>query len=55
MELDTKQKGIQLLTSGMVNTKELVSHVIPITEWEEAFKMFESKEGMKPILIPVEK
>lgn len=48
------EKGIQLLTSGKVNTKELVSHVMPITEWEKAFKMFESKEGMKLVLTPVE-
>ncbi|MDF2499675.1 MAG: putative arabitol-phosphate dehydrogenase [Anaerosporomusa subterranea] len=48
------EKAIQLMASGKVNTRDLVSHVMPITEWEKAFKMFEDKEGYKLVLTPVE-
>lgn len=46
------EKAIQLVEQGKVKTKPLVSHQMPITEWEKAFKMFESKEGLKLILTP---
>ncbi len=48
------EKAIQLMASGKVNTKALVSDIMPITEWEKAFKKFESKEGMKLVLTPAE-
>ncbi|MGE4282088.1 MAG: zinc-binding dehydrogenase [Clostridia bacterium] len=48
------EKAIQLLEQGKVRTKPLVSHQFPITEWEKAFQMFESKEGLKLVLTPVE-
>jgi len=47
------EKGIQLMVSGKVDTKSLVSDVMPITDWEKAFKKFESKEGLKLVLTPV--
>ncbi len=46
-------KAIQLMAGGQVNTKALVSDVMPITEWEKAFGKFESKEGLKIVLTPV--
>jgi L-iditol 2-dehydrogenase len=48
------EKAIQLLAAGTVNTRDLVSDIMPITEWEKAFAKFESKEGMKLVLTPVE-
>lgn len=48
------KKIIQLIEQGKVQTKPLVSHQFPITEWEKAFKTFDSKEGLKLILMPVE-
>jgi len=48
------EKGIELVTSGKVNSKILVSDVMPITEWEAAFKKFEKKEGLKLVLTPVD-
>ncbi len=48
------EKAIQLVEMGKVRTKPLVSHQFPITEWETAFKMFETKEGLKLVLTPVE-
>lgn len=48
------QKAIQLLASKKVNTEILVSDVMPITEWEQAFRKFEIKEGLKLVLTPVD-
>lgn len=47
------EKAIQLMSSGKVNTKILVSDIMPITDWETAFKKFESKAGLKLVLTPV--
>jgi len=48
------RKALQLLGSGLVNAKALVSHVLPVTEWEKAFQIFENKVGFKIILEPVD-
>lgn len=48
------EKAIQLVSSGKVNTKILVSDVMPLSDWEAAFKKFEAKEGLKLVLTPVE-
>jgi L-iditol 2-dehydrogenase len=48
------EKAIQLLENGIIKTKPLVSHVMPIDEWEKAFDMFEKKAGHKLILTPIE-
>ena len=47
------EKAIQLLAAGTVNTKVLVSDILPITEWKKAFEKFEKKEGFKLVLTPV--
>jgi len=47
------EKAIQLLSAGKVNTKILVSDVLPITDWAAAFDKFEKKEGFKLVLTPV--
>jgi len=48
------EKAIQLIAAGTVNTRDLVSDIMPITAWEKAFAKFENKEGMKIVLTPVE-
>jgi L-iditol 2-dehydrogenase len=47
-------KALQLMAAGLVNTKPLASHVLPVTEWEKAFQMFKDKVGYKIILEPVD-
>lgn len=47
-------KALQLMANGLVNTKPLASHVLPVTEWEQAFQMFKDKVGYKIILEPVD-
>ena len=41
------------MSAGKVNTKILVSDVMPITDWKIAFDKFERKEGLKLVLTPV--
>lgn len=48
------EKAIQLIAAGTVDTKSLVSDIMPVTEWEKAFSKFEKKEGMKLVLTPVD-
>jgi len=48
------EKAIQLMSTGTVDTRVLVSDIMPITDWEKAFAKFEKKEGLKLVLTPVE-
>jgi L-iditol 2-dehydrogenase len=47
-------RALRLLADGSVVTEPLISGVYPITEWREAFDVFERKTGLKTILQPVE-
>jgi L-iditol 2-dehydrogenase len=44
--------ALKLLESGKVQTTPLVSGVMRIQQWETAFKLFSSKQGIKFILTP---
>jgi L-iditol 2-dehydrogenase len=48
------QRALQLLDRGQVDLKCLVSHILPLTQWQEAFHLFEKKEGLKIVLRPGE-
>ncbi|MHB1004233.1 MAG: zinc-dependent alcohol dehydrogenase [Chloroflexota bacterium] len=45
-------RGLQLLAEGKVRTEPLVSHRFPLARWEEAFKTFSSRDGVKVVLEP---
>jgi L-iditol 2-dehydrogenase len=47
------KRALDLLGAGQVDTAVLVSHVMPISDWQEAFRLFEAKEGLKIVLEPV--
>ncbi len=49
---DSWRTALDLLSSGKVKAKALVSHQIPLADWQRAFEMFEKKEGLKLVLIP---
>ena len=38
---------------GQVQTRPLVSAILPITEWQAAFDAFERREGLKAVLTPI--
>ncbi|MCB0183416.1 MAG: alcohol dehydrogenase, partial [Caldilineaceae bacterium] len=47
------RKALNLLGSGQVQTRPLVSAILPITEWHAAFDTFERRDGLKIVLTPV--
>ena len=46
------RKALQLLDSGKVRVRPLVTDPLPLDRWEEAFRRFERKEGLKVLLRP---
>lgn len=48
------EKSLRFLGEGKVKTRSLISDILPITEWEKGFKMFEEKKGIKIMLSPVD-
>ena len=48
------QRALALMAQGQVDTRPLVSHVLPLTEWREAFRLFEEKQGLKIVLEPAD-
>lgn len=46
------RKALSLLEAGLVRTDLLVSHLFPVTDWNEAFNLFERGEGMKVMFVP---
>lgn len=47
------RKALKLLATGQVQTRPLVSAILPITEWQAAFAAFERHDGLKIVLTPV--
>lgn len=43
-------RSLALLGQGHVDTEALVTCTLPITQWREAFRLFEEKEGLKIVL-----
>jgi L-iditol 2-dehydrogenase len=48
------KRALALMGEGQVDTGSLVSHALPMSEWQEAFRLFESKQGLKIVLEPVD-
>lgn len=44
--------ALRLLEYKQVDIKPLISHKIPLEEWEEAIRLAEQKEGLKVLLVP---
>lgn len=50
---DVWEKCLLLMSKGRVDLKPLITHELPITQWEKSFELVESKEAMKVVLTPV--
>lgn len=48
------ERAIAYVRDRKVNLEKLVTHEFGYDQWEEAFQIFESKEGLKILLHPVE-
>jgi L-iditol 2-dehydrogenase len=46
-------RALQLLKAGLVKTEPLITDVYDVTEWEAAFRGFDSRRGIKTLLKPV--
>ncbi len=48
------EKALRMMELGLVKTAPLVSHTMPITDWERAFELFKEKSGLKIVFTPVD-
>lgn len=46
------RKTLALLQSGQLRTAPLISHRLPLEAWQEAFDLFEGREGVKIVFSP---
>lgn len=45
-------RALKLLKAGKIQLEPLVTDVFPMSDWEKAFKAFESKNGLKIVMYP---
>jgi threonine dehydrogenase-like Zn-dependent dehydrogenase len=43
---------IGLLSAGLLPLERVVTHTLPLDRWEEAFRLLQSRQAVKIILIP---
>lgn len=48
------ERALGLMASGVVQTEPLISAVFPLTEWREAFEVFERRSALKTVLQPMD-
>lgn len=46
------QRSLKLLQKGAIPCDQLISHQLPLAEWQRAFEMAENQEGVKLLLRP---
>jgi len=46
------ETGIGLVAKGLLPLDRLITHKLPLEQWEEAFHLLESRQAAKVILIP---
>ncbi len=46
------KKALAFLKSGQISLEQLATHKLPISRWEEAFSLFENKQGIKIMMLP---
>ncbi|MFZ5633538.1 MAG: zinc-dependent alcohol dehydrogenase [Bacillota bacterium] len=47
-----KQRALNFLSRGLVNTEAVISDILPLKEWEMGFAKMDRKEGLKIVLKP---
>lgn len=51
---DSWLRALRLLADGRVDADAIISHRYPLAEWRQAFADFESKRGIKLLLLPAQ-
>jgi len=46
------EMAIGLVAKGLLPLEKVITHRLPIERWEEAFKLLETRQAAKVILIP---
>ena len=44
--------GIEMIRAGTLSIKRIITHVMPLAEWQEAFRMLRGGEAIKILLVP---
>lgn len=46
------ERCLKLMSQGQVHPESLVTHSLPLSEWEKGFELIESRKGLKVVLMP---
>jgi len=46
------EKAISLAAQGLIQAKPLITHVLPLSEWEKGFRLFAERKALKVIFEP---
>jgi L-iditol 2-dehydrogenase len=49
---DTWDRTIAIMAKGLVDLRPIISHKLPLSEWQEGFRLAEERGGLKIILEP---
>lgn len=49
---DTWDRTMAILADGLVDLRPLISHRLPLSDWQEGFRIFEERAGLKILLQP---
>jgi L-iditol 2-dehydrogenase len=48
----TYPRAIRLVESGLVDVRSLVTHIFPLSEYDQAFRTAVKREGLKVVITP---
>ncbi|MCX7856922.1 MAG: zinc-binding dehydrogenase [Deltaproteobacteria bacterium] len=46
------ERCLSLVSKGFINPEKLITHVMPLDKWQEAFQLLEQRQALKVILVP---
>ncbi|MCY3762354.1 MAG: zinc-binding dehydrogenase [Gemmatimonadetes bacterium] len=46
------ERSLKLMEQGVIDCEKLISHELPLAEWDRGFEMMEKQEGIKLVLNP---
>ena len=49
---DTWEAALRLIEAGLVDMRPLITHVLPLESWEQAFELVETQKALKVVLKP---
>jgi threonine dehydrogenase-like Zn-dependent dehydrogenase len=49
---DTIPAAVEAIQNDQLHVSEIITHTLPLTEWERAFELLEDKQGIKILLDP---